>query len=223
MRSETVAISASRGRTITTTFTRSASKGLAIFLPGLRHSNSMPVPYFLRKLVEEKGFDTVSVDYRYDLDEDFLSSGDAQQLDWIGADARAVIASIVAPDDRRQLFLIGKSLGTIGMGAVAGEMRVLDKARYAWLTPSLNGTGLNDRMIRAGRGSLVVIGTRDPAFDDGILAEMRAAGMIVLVLDGVDHGLEHESGAVGSVDALRTIVRAFDAWAFPAKSPVNRT
>jgi hypothetical protein len=66
--------------------------------------------------------------------------------------------------------------------------------------------------MQAFRGrSLIVIGTDDPHYDPEILASLHeTSGAKALVVEGADHGLDIPGDAIGSVEAMQTIVTAIE-------------
>jgi hypothetical protein len=66
--------------------------------------------------------------------------------------------------------------------------------------------------MQAFRGrSLIIIGTEDPHYDPDILTSLReTSGAEALVVEGADHGLDIPGDAIGSVEAMQTIVTAIE-------------
>jgi acetyl esterase/lipase len=91
MASQRLTIEGQFGTTIPASLQRVHGRELVICLPGLRYSNEMPVMYVVRRLMAARGADVMTIDYRYDTNEDFLARPDDEQFDWIGNDARAAL------------------------------------------------------------------------------------------------------------------------------------
>jgi hypothetical protein len=172
----------------------------------------MPVMHFVRRLTEARGADVMNIDYRYDESEDFLARPDDEQLDWIGNDARAALGAALETGSYGAKVLIGKSLGTIGIGRALPQLPLLANASVIWLTPSINGTGLKARMTACRQRSLAVIGTEDPNYSPGLVEDLRAAGMTVSVVEGADHSLERPGDLPGSMAALADVVNEIGTW-----------
>jgi hypothetical protein len=163
MTAEALVISGSRGTSIPATLTRSEGRELAVLFPGLTYRNSMPVMHFARLLMLARRADVFAVNYAYDEISGFRDLPDEEQLAWIGADGRVALATTLDLGSYQRTIVVGKSLGTIAMGwAVPDEPR-LAAADLVWLTPSVTGTGLVERMQACCGRSIIVIGTRDPA------------------------------------------------------------
>jgi hypothetical protein len=212
MSSESLTIPAQRGTSIPAHLARGDGQWLAVLFPGLTYRNTMPVMHFSRLLLAERGADVLAVDYAYDLNSDFRGASDEDQLEWIGADGRAVLSAALDLGSYRRCTIVGKSLGTIAMGWSVPDEPRLAQADLVWLTPSLQGTGLRERMSRCGGRSVVVIGTRDPGFESTLVNEWKQAGTATIVVAGADHGLERPGDVLGSLAALEEVFRPLGAW-----------
>jgi predicted alpha/beta hydrolase len=212
MASERLTIEGHFGTRIPASLHRARGRELVVCLPGLRYSNDMPVMYFVRRLMEARGADVMSVDYRYDENEDFLTRPDNEQFDWIGNDAKVALSAALNTGSYRDKVLVGKSLGTIGLGWALPQLPRLADASVVWLTPSIQGTGLKARMTACRQRSLVVIGTKDPNYSPELVEDLRGAGMAVAVIDGADHGLERPGDIPASIAALAEVVSEIGTW-----------
>jgi hypothetical protein len=230
MPTETLSITGQRGLSIPATLMRAGGRELAVLFPGLTYRNTLPVMHFSRLLMLSRGADVFAVNYAYDRARGFRDSSDREQLEWIAADGRAALATALGLGSygrvtvigkslgtgmgrsRRAATVIGKSLGTLAMGwAVPDEPR-LAGADLVWLTPSLRRNGLSERMLSFKQRSIIVIGTRDPAYDEPLIEEFREGGIEVVVVPDADHGLERQGDALGSVAALGEMVHHVSAW-----------
>lgn len=212
MPTETHLIAGERGISIPATLMRSGGRELAIVFPGLTYRNTMPVMHFSRLLMATRGADVFAVDYAYDQAPGFREASDDVKLGWIGADGRAALTTALGLGSYERITVIGKSLGTIAMGwAIPHEPR-LAGADLVWLTPSLIDTGLKERMRACRQRSIVVIGTKDPAYDEALLEDLRGDGFAVAVIPEADHGLERKGDAHGSVAAIGEMVAHVSAW-----------
>jgi hypothetical protein len=212
MPTETLSITGQRGLSIPATLMRAGGRELAVLFPGLTYRNTLPVMHFSRLLMLSRGADVFAVNYAYDRARGFRDSSDREQLEWIAADGRAALATALGLGSYGRVTVIGKSLGTLAMGwAVPDEPR-LAGADLVWLTPSLRRNGLSERMLSFKQRSIIVIGTRDPAYDEPLIEEFREGGIEVVVVPDADHGLERQGDALGSVAALGEMVHHVSAW-----------
>jgi hypothetical protein len=212
MSAESLVILGQHGTSIPARLTRGEGRWLAVLLPGLTYRNTMPLMHFSRLLLAERGADVLAVDYAYDQNSSFRGASDEDQLAWIGADGRMVLSAALDLGSYRRCTIIGKSLGTIAMGwAVPDELR-LAEADLVWLTPSLRGTDLQERMLRCRGRSAIVIGTQEPGFELSVVEEWRQAGSATIIVAGADHSLERPGAALGSIAVLDEVFRPLGAW-----------
>lgn len=204
---QALTIAGHRGHAIPARLIRASGKTLAIVLPGLRYSNAMPALHYTQQLMQARGADLLAVDYDYPTNAEFMAAPEAEQLDWIGADGRAIFSAALAAGRYDDIVVIGKSLGTIAMGRAIPEMPGLETARLVWLTPSLIDTGLAVQMTRCRQPGFVAIGTADPNY-----AALQADGKTLHVLDGLDHALDRPGDPAASAIALAGLLEALSDW-----------
>lgn len=161
---------------------------LAVFFPGLTYRNIMPVLYYPRQLLLARGYDILSVDYAYDQISEFMDLSEADKIAWIGADARTAMAA-VAPDEPR-----------------------LASADLIWLTPGFRTHGVLERMARCAQRSLILLGTEDPHYEEAYVEAARARGADVILMPGLDHGLEKPGHVADSVAGMHTIIEQISRW-----------
>jgi hypothetical protein len=190
---------------------RPASR-LAVFFPGLTYRTTMPVLYYPRQLLLARGYDVLSVDYTYDRIPEFMALGEEDKIAWIGADAREAISAAFALGNYGHFTLVGKSLGTAAMAAVAPDEPRLASADLVWLTPGFKTHGVLTGMERSPQRSIVVIGTADPHYEELYVAAACARGSKVVLMPDLDHGLENPGDIAGSLTAMRELIEHLATW-----------
>jgi hypothetical protein len=185
---------------------------LAVFFPGLTYRNTMPVLYYPRQLLLARGYDILSVDYAYDQIPEFMGLPEEDKIAWIEADARAAMAAAFALGRYEHFTLVGKSLGTAAMAAVAPDEPRLASADLVWLTPGFKTHGVLEGMARCPQRSLIVLGTEDPHYEEAYVEAARARGAEVILLPGLDHGLEKPGHVADSVAGMQSIVEQISSW-----------
>lgn len=185
---------------------------LAILFPGLTYRNSMPALYYPRQLLLARGCDVLMVNYAYDQIPEFGVLSEEEKVAWIGAEARAVMGGVLALNSYEHFTLVGKSLGTAAMAAIAPDEPRLASADLIWLTPGFKTHGVLEGMARCPQRSVLVLGTADPHYEEPYVEAARARGADVVLLSGIDHGLEKPGDVVASVEAMAEIMTLLSAW-----------
>ena len=203
------------GHLIPTTLTRHDGAGLAVFLPGLRYANEMPMLYFTQKLLAERGYDVLTVNYSYPDIPEFMGASEPELSAWLKADAGAVMSAVLGLEGVRSLVIVGKSIGTALMAHLVPQLPHQDATRLVWLTPLLKGPSEFVRMQECRQASFLAIGTADPGYDADMVAWFRACGHTAQVFEGLDHGLEKPGSVSASIAALRELLVALDQWLTP--------
>jgi hypothetical protein len=209
-----------RGQRVATRLRRQpeVSTHLAVLLPGLGYRSTMPALYYCCQLMFQRGADVLSMEYAYDSVPDFMSASDEEKLSWIKDDVGAAFDAIASSQigHHRRFTIIGKSLGTVGMALTVPDYPELRTADLIWLTPSFGAPGLYEGLLRcceSGCRSILVIGTADPAYDDKQLDELKDRfGVNLMVVPGLDHGLEIAGDVAATVDAMALIMRGLTDW-----------
>ena len=182
---------------------------LALVFPGLGYTAHMPVLYYPRRLLLDRGVDVLVVEYDYRGLAPFRMPRDPERDSWFFDDVAAACEVGLGQRSYSGVTLVGKSLGTLAMGFSLTKDARLSRAQCVWLTPLLRNDRLRAQMRRAGGRSLFVIGTADSHYDPAYLEEVRLApGGESAVIPGADHGLEIEGDTLGSVRAVEKTVRA---------------
>jgi hypothetical protein len=185
---------------------------LAVFFPGLTYRNTMPVMYYPRQLLLARGYDVLSLNYAYDEVPEFMGLSEEDKMAWIGADARTAMAAVFALGRYEHFTLVGKSLGTAAMAAVASDEPKLASADLIWLTPGFKTHGVLEGMARCPQRSLIVLGTEDPHYEEAYIEAARIRGAEVVLMLGLDHGLEKPGHVADSVAAMHGIVERISSW-----------
>ena len=183
---------------------------LVALLPGYGYTLDMPLFYYLEDRSIEVGADVLRVEYSYNRLPAFQAAADDERRRWLLADAEAALRVALGQRAYRGVTLVGKSLGTAAMAHLLGRHAPASAAWTAiWLTPLLAEAEVH-AVIRgfAGR-SLVVIGTGDPHYDPGVIADLDTQPTIeTVVAEGAEHGMDLPGDPVASVRALERIVAA---------------
>ncbi len=187
-----------------------ATDHLALVLPGFGYTCDMPLLYYTVGHLLDRGADVLQVEYDYRGRADYRALDADARLRWLLADVIAAWRAVLAQRRYRRFTPIGLSLGTRALPALLGAEPCLQGARTIWFSPVWHEEAVGAHLRRAAHPALVVIGTADPAYDEGLVAALRAGDdCTVLVVPDADHGgLEVPGDVVRSVQAVEQALRA---------------
>jgi predicted alpha/beta-hydrolase family hydrolase len=182
---------------------------LALLLPGYGYTLDMPLFYYAEKLLLERGWDVLRVEYAYNTRPEFQTLPKSERDRWLLADTTAAWRAGLGQRAYERVVLIGKSLGTLAMGHLLTLADPPPTAGAVWLTPLLSNERLGQQISQYGGPSLFVIGTADPQFDPVVLETLQVAttGEAVVVTNA-DHGMDIPGDPIASVHAVERVVEA---------------
>jgi len=183
--------------------------GLAILLPGLRYGCDRAVLNHAAKVFRSLGHGIAKLNLLYVDDAAFFGADEAAQLFQIASDGRDIIGHLTARAPYEHIWIVGKSLGTLWMGAAFWHDRCpTDRTHAVWLTPSLLDTPLLRQMMAQDAPSLAVLGTEDPSNLPEFVDPIRSKSNIDLyMIEGADHVFAHADGP----QASRAVVTAAES------------
>ncbi|WP_432254628.1 hypothetical protein [Limimaricola sp. AA108-03] len=212
---ETLRIPSSTGRPpLRADFTAGKGRDLAVVLPGLRYGCDRPLLRGTAALFERAGCDMARLAFDYAEDEAFMTAPDAEQFARIAADGRDIGAHLSAMRAYERVWLIGKSLGTLSMGAaLSAGIGASERTRAVWLTPSLLGTPLLSWMRNWPGVGVAVLGTEDPSNRPELLEALgRQPGLTLRMVAGADHGFDHAEGRDAARRAIGEAIDTVEQW-----------
>lgn len=202
-----------RGRRIPNTFITQEQPAthVGIILPGYSHTVDKPDLYYASRVLLENGADLLQVEYAYD-HTNFKDSSPAEQDDWIALDAFAACNAALSQKAYQKISLVGKSIGTLGMGHLLGDSRY-QSAQCIWLTPLLTHAWFVKRIEEVHPSSLFIMGTADSFYIPDVFQHLVAITKgQSLVIEGMNHGFEIPESVTASLMALERIVQAIQAF-----------
>lgn len=187
---------------------QSRSTTLAVLLPGRGYTCDMPLFYYAERLLLERGWDVLRVQYNYrNLD---ASTSQQEQLERLKVDSRNVVGAGLAKGSCQRVILVGKSLGTIAMAYLLPTLRVAD-IWSVWLTPLLKRPDVLECVTVSSDRALVAIGSEDAHFDTALIDALACDnGCATLVISGGEHSLDLPGDAAGSAMSIVTTMNAMD-------------
>lgn len=159
---------------------------VALVLPGRAYSADMPLLYYLRALLGQRGWEVLDVSW---------GTTPPTTDDAVLAVADEALADVRAP----RVLLVGKSLGTRAIPLAADR-----SLPGIWLTPLVTEPSVRSALSRLRAPALLVGGTADPSWDPAV----RGLGHEVLEIDGGTHTLDVPGDVEASVAALSRVVSA---------------
>jgi hypothetical protein len=182
------------------------SRTLAVMLPGLNYSCDNPLFFYTTSICISHSIDVLQLWANYN-DSAFQSLPDKGQLRWLVEDATALIAAGRAQRDYAHLILVGKSIGTLTLGALFGDSDTYSNAHAIWFTPLMRYPVVIRGMSRARPNSLFIGGGADRSLDTNLLGNMpRISHRESIIIDGADHSLQIPGDLPRSLDAMKQIV-----------------
>lgn len=187
---------------------RAGSATLAVLLPGLWYTCDMPLFYYAERLLVDRGWDVLRV--QYDYRQVGASTSMEEQRERLTVDCRAAFDAVLAESGYQRIVLTGKSLGTIAMSRLLPTLDVAD-IWSVWLTPLLKRPDVLEYAATGARRSLIVIGSEDSHFDLDVLDGLaRDHGCSTLVIDGSEHSLDLPGDAAASAMSVVTTMKAMN-------------
>lgn len=208
--SQRIYLSDARGARIPARRFEGCGRGIALVLPGLNYLSDAPLMVAVRDVLTRHSEDVITVDYDYRQSKEFAVVSDDEKLSWLAADGLAYLGSAREQFRDGPVIVAGKSLGTMCMADI-GELP--SGSRMIWLTPSLKGTGLMDKIAVKGLPQFSLIGSCDGSV--GITRSTEYLGipnMTHVECPGLVHAWEHEDGQEAERLETEKAMALLDRW-----------
>ncbi|SFC86537.1 Alpha/beta superfamily hydrolase [Bacillus sp. OV322] len=182
------------------------SEKLAILLPGAGYTVQAPILHYSTGVFINKSFDVLQVKYQYN--NEFYADFSMDELsEAIKVDVHTVLDSVRAERTYENVYLIGKSIGTIAMSSVL-EREEFKKAKAIWLTPLIQREDVLGSMAGSVNKGLFIIGDRDHHYsEEEFLKAAENPNITTRLIPNVNHSLEYEEDIVESIDVLKSIIK----------------
>ncbi|MFD0050508.1 alpha/beta hydrolase [Actinomycetes bacterium NPDC127524] len=182
------------------------SKKLAILLPGAGYTVQAPILHYSTGVFINKSFDVLQVKYQYN--NEFYADFSMDELsEAIKVDVHTVLDSVRAERTYENVYLIGKSIGTIAMSSVL-EREEFKKAKAIWLTPLIQREDVLSSMEGSVNKGLFIIGDRDHHYsEEAFLKAAENPNITHRLIPNVNHSLEYDEDIVESIDVLKSIIK----------------
>jgi hypothetical protein len=179
---------------------------LAILLPGAGYTVQAPILHYSTGVFINKSFDVLQVKYQYN--NDFYVDFSMDELsEAIKMDVHTVLDSVFAERTYENVYLIGKSIGTIAMSSVL-EREEFKNAKAIWLTPLIQREDVLGSMAGSVNKGLFIIGDKDHYYsEERFLKAAENPNISPRLIPNVNHSLEYDEDIVESIDVLKSIIK----------------
>jgi hypothetical protein len=184
-------------------------KNIAVILPGAGYTVQSPLLHFSTSVFLNKSFDVLQINYRYNdkLYDDFSM---AEISEAIKVDVSTVIDEVFLHNSYENIYLVGKSLGTIPMGGVLNREEFSD-AKAIWLTPLIQREDVLESLLGSKNKGLLFIGDQDPYYTSERFEEAsKNPNITAKLIPEVNHILEYNEKTLDSIDVLKRILADID-------------
>jgi len=194
----------------------SQALGLALILPGLRYTGSMPLLYYSTRMLLNHGLNVLVIDADYTRPT-FQATPRLEQASWMVADAQAALEVGQSDQVNPHLILIGKSIGTLTLAHLLNRGRVTLNASI-WITPLLHHPNLVNAAMQCKDPALFVCGAADVTCDPSTLEHIRTnAAITTFIADGADHSLEVPDDVFRSLQNIIDYLKILDGFLTQAR------
>ncbi|MGD7021211.1 alpha/beta family hydrolase [Rossellomorea vietnamensis] len=184
-------------------------KDIAIILPGAGYTVQSPLLHFSTSVFLNKSFDVLQINYRYN-DNSYDDFSMEEISEAIKVDVNTVIDEVFYHNSYENIYLIGKSLGTIAMGGVLNREE-FSNAKAIWLTPLIQREDVLEPLLGSKNKGLLFIGDQDPYFTSERFEEAsKSPNVTAILIPEVNHILEYNEKTLDSIDVLKRIVANID-------------
>jgi len=185
------------------------SKNLAIILPGAGYTAQAPLLHYATGVFITKAYEILQVNYQYNKKE-YKDLRFDEIAEIIKSDVKTVLDEALINKTYENIYLIGKSLGTIAMSSELNRA-AFQNAKAIWLTPLIQRNDVLDAMVTSKNQGLCVIGDKDPVYSEERYAKVvENAHLTAMLIPNVNHSLEYNDSAVESIDVLKRVIAAMD-------------
>ncbi len=180
----------------------------ALILPGMRYTPDKPLLHYTALTLATRGVPVAAAWLDYSGD-DFQQADPQTRLRWLLADAQAALQAVRRRPGLKGVVLVGKSIGTLTMGALWGMGSLADMAASIWFTPLLAFPAVQKAARHLDTPALFVASQADPTHHaegwQAVEANPHARG---LLLPRGDHSLENPADLADTLALHRHALEA---------------
>lgn len=189
--------------------TKEDSRNIAILLPGAGYTVQAPLLHYTTGVFLHKSYDVLHVNYSYN-DKAYNDFSIDEISQAIKHDVKTVIDKVLDDKSYENVYLIGKSLGTIAMTSEL-KREVFQDAKAVWLTPLIKRDDVFETMLKGNNRGLCFMGDSDQHYIVERYEQLvNNPKIISRLFPNVNHSLQYESHPVDSIDVLKSVVKEID-------------
>ena len=192
---------------LTNHYIKNDSEKLVIFLPGFGYNNDMPLFYYSTLLFENKGYDILKINYKYNENKDFQSADSEEKKLWMKTDIESSFNQMIN-NNYKEIIFVCKSIGTIGGIEMIKSKLMPENLKFVWLTPLIHIKEVTDVLVKNPFKSLIILGTNDFCFkkENFELLKNNKNNEFYLI-EGANHSLEIENNLKESLTELYNVIK----------------
>lgn len=164
------------------------SERICFMFSGSGYTYDKPLFYYATMTMLENSIDIVHIHYKYETD--FLKRPIEEITSAMMDDIDPVLKEVHSSRSYKEIFLIGKSLGTIPIACSLLKKEEFSQAKAVLLTPLLNFKSVFDGILTSRQQSLLVIGDKDPHYRSEKMAQLNTAAIKTEVVARANHHLD---------------------------------
>jgi hypothetical protein len=180
----------------------------ALILPGLRYTPDKPLLYYTAQALAQHNIPVAAawVDYSRAA---FQEADPQTRLQWLLADAQAALQAVRQRAGVKKVVLVGKSIGTLTIGALWGIGGLADMAASLWFTPLLAFPAVQKAARYVASPALFIASQADPSHEAaGWQAVEANPHARALLLPRGDHSLENPADLADTLTLHHQVLHA---------------
>ncbi|MGN1400649.1 MAG: alpha/beta family hydrolase [Bacillus sp. (in: firmicutes)] len=177
------------------THIETGSEQVCFMFSGFGYTYDKPLFYYSTMLMIENQIDVVHVHYTYG--EDDLQKPVGAIAEQMMGDIKPVLREVLKEGCYKELFFLGKSIGTIPIISRIMNKNEFQHARMILLTPLIKHEQLSKTIMESKHQGLLIIGDRDRHYNASLLEQMATSDIRVEVIRDANHSLDIETFETG--------------------------
>ena len=186
------------------------SEKVGIVLPGYLYPSDGPATFYLKLLFMKYNWDYLTIDYRYNENEEFLQSDDEAKKAYFEKEQGRIAQYIIDTYRQKTVCLIGKSIGTTAIHTMCTDTELLEAVEnisFILLTPTEVQSELVKAVSGAKKNLLFFIGNKDQYYDEKVIHEVHKKRNIEYqIVPNAGHLFEDKDNDTGqSIENIKSI------------------